>query len=397
MKRLLQAALVIPLSLLVIVVVKAGPSSAGASSSCGTGTISGTGCACPSSPYLSVSQRLYGVAGSSSSDVWAVGLQPPDSLIMHWDGTCWTVAYNQPVGYLRDTSAVSASDAWAVGGTSWWNPSHTLALHWNGSSWTVVTTPNQGGSAIFNGVAATSASNAWAVGSIGPGPGVTTSAEEPLIEHWDGSAWTAQTFAVPTDGGTLTAVSAVSATNAWAVGHTGGEGQGTGQTTLIEHWDGTSWTRVTSPNATGVTNEVNNVTIISTNDVWAVGVAQSSGVGHALTMHWNGSAWSIVSSPNVNGDSGLLGVSGAAANDVWAVGQANGSHCPGGSGPHCVTVAMHWNGSSWTVVSTPNPSGYYLNNLFDVLEFSANNVWAVGTTDYNHTLIEHWDGSNWRN
>jgi len=128
MKRLLQAALVIPLALLVIVVVKAGPSSAGASSSCGTGTTSGTGCACPSSPYLSVSQRLYGVAGSSSSDVWAVGLQPPDSLIMHWDGTCWSVAYNQPVGYLRDTSAVSASDAWAVGASSDAGGSHPATL-----------------------------------------------------------------------------------------------------------------------------------------------------------------------------------------------------------------------------------------------------------------------------
>jgi hypothetical protein len=101
----IQAALVIPLALLVIVVVKARPSSAGLSS-CDSGTISGTGCACPSSPCLSVSQRPYGVAGRSSSDAWAVGNQPPDALIMHWDGTCWTVASSTPNGYLRDTSAV---------------------------------------------------------------------------------------------------------------------------------------------------------------------------------------------------------------------------------------------------------------------------------------------------
>lgn len=395
MKRLLQAALVIPLALVVMFVVKAGPSSAGSSSSCGTGTISGTGCACPSSPYLSVPNRLYGVAGSSTSDVWAVGLQPGNSLIMHWDGTCWTVSYNQPVGYLRDTSVVSASDAWAVGGTSWWNPSHTLALHWDGTSWTQVTTPNQGGSAIFNSVAATSASNAWAVGMIGPGPGVTSSAEEPLIEHWDGSAWSAQTFEVPTDGGTLWAVSYISATNAWAVGHTGGEGQGTGQATLIEHWDGTSWTRVSSPNATGTANELYGVTAISANDVWAVGYTRtSSGVDHTLTMNWNGSNWIIVSSPNVNGDSGLQAVSGGSANDVWAVGAANGSTY--GCSPKCVTVAMHWNGTSWTVVTTPNPSSTYLNAFLGVFEVASGDVWAVGTTDYQSTLIEHWNGTNWR-
>jgi len=102
-----------------------------------------------------------------------------------------------------------------------------------------------------------------------------------------------------------------------------------------------------------------------------------------------------VSSPNVNGDTALISTSGGSANDVWAVGQANGSTY--GCGPKCVTVAMHWNGTSWTVVTTPNPSSTYLNAFLGVFEVASNDVWAVGSTDYQSTLIEHWNGTNWRN
>ncbi len=123
MKRLLVMAMVIPVGLAVAVFAKANASPE--AFSCGSGGVcgSGSGPSCTSSsPYLSVPNRLYDVAGTSASDVWAVGLGSA-SLIMHWDGSCWAVSYDQPVGYFYSVSAVSASDAWAVGGTSWWNPS----------------------------------------------------------------------------------------------------------------------------------------------------------------------------------------------------------------------------------------------------------------------------------
>ena len=269
---------------------------------------------------------------------------------MHWDGSCWTVSSTAPTGYLQSVSSVSATDAWAVGGTSWWNPSHTLAEHWDGTSWTTVTTPVEGGSAIFAGVTATSSTNAWAVGSIGPGPGDPADTS-PLIEHWDGSTWAAQPFAVPTTGGQLAATAATSSDDAWAVGHTGAASEGTGQETLIEHWDGSSWTRVSSPNRTGQDNSLQGVTAISADDAWAVGFTQTaSGPYQALTMHWNGSTWSVVSSPNPSSDTNLWKVSAGSADDVWATGYTG--PC-GHGGSRCATVAMHWNGSSWTVASTP--------------------------------------------
>ncbi len=397
MKRLLMMAMVIPVALAVAVFAKANASttaySCGSGDVCGSGTGSGPPCT-PTSAYLSVADRLYGAAGTSSSDVWAVGLEPGASLIMHWDGSCWTVSYDQPVGYFSSVSAASASDAWAVGGTSWWNPSHTLAEHWDGTSWTQVSTPDEGGSAIFNGVAATSASNAWAVGSIGPGPG-DPAIDSPLIEHWDGTAWSAQSFAVPTDGGQFVTVAATSADDAWAVGNTGGTSEGTGQTTMIEHWDGSSWTRVSSPNPAGQGNWLQGVTAISADDAWAVGrTTTDSGLWKPLIMHWDGSTWSMVTSPDPAGDSGLRSVAAAgSADDVWAVGQTE--TCAFGGG-NCTTVAMHWDGSTWTTASTVNPSSSYLNALLGVTVIGGDDVWAVGSTDYGSTLIEHWDGSTWR-
>jgi hypothetical protein len=333
------------------------------------------------------------VSGSSSSDVWAVGLEP-GALIMHWDGSSWTRSLHGGSTYFRGVYARTASDAWAVGGSGWFDQSDTVAEHWDGSSWTQVTTPTPG-SGVLNGVVATSASNAWTVGYIGPGNGTRAQAIEPLIERWNGSTWTEQTFADPVEGGNFGAVAATSADNAWAVGFTGENSEGTGQATLIEHWDGSSWTRVSSPNAAGSMNMLTGVTAISATNAWAVGLTDnSSGQWAPLVMHWNGSTWTIVSSPNPDGDAVLQAVSSASANDIWAVGVTSSS--PTGCVSHCETFAMHWDGSTWTVVSTPNPSSSYLNALLGVAVIGGDDVWAVGSTDFETTLFTHWDGSSWR-
>jgi hypothetical protein len=342
-----------------------------------------------------IPNRLYGVAGTSASDVWAAGIGQDTSLIMHWDGSSCTTSFTEPVGYFHAVAAVTASDAWAVGGTQWFGESHTLAEHWDGTSWTRVATPTPG-SGVFKGVAATSASNAWAVGVIGPGDGTRAQSTEPLIERWNGSTWTEQTFADPLDGGQFAAVAATSADDAWAVGWTGGTTSVSGQT-LINHWDGSSWTRVPSPNPAGSGNLLDGVTAISAHDAWAVGLTQTGGGGDwvSLIMHWDGSTWKVVPSPSPTGTAPLVAVSAASANDVWAVGYTNG--CGNGS-QNCTTVAMHWDGSTWTVVPTPNPASYYLNALLGVAVIAGDghDVWAVGTNDYQKTLFTHWDGSNWR-
>src|SRR5271156_4419262 len=115
-------------------------------------------------------------------------------------------------GYLSDVAATSASNAWAVGYTS----SGTLIVRWNGTAWKRVPSPGSAGSLLY-GVAATSSRDAWAVGCTDcSGSGVSKT----LIERWNGTAWKRVPSPSPGSGGTLDGVAASSASSAWAVGST---------------------------------------------------------------------------------------------------------------------------------------------------------------------------------
>src|SRR5215467_6280677 len=97
------------------------------------------------------------------------------------------LAAARPVDNLQAVAVASPSDAWAVGTYEASGWAHTLIEHWNGTAWTVTVGPNPGGPAANNylhGVAATSASSAWAVGSYRK-----AGAWHTLIEHWDGTRW----------------------------------------------------------------------------------------------------------------------------------------------------------------------------------------------------------------
>ena len=95
----------------------------------------------------------------------------------------------------------------------------------------------------------------------------------------------------------------------------------TGQVTLTEHWNGTAWSVVPSPNISSGNNNLFGVAAVSTTDVWAVGeFVAPSGVEQALIEQWNGTSWSVVSSPSAGGSNVLSGVAIISANDIWAVG-----------------------------------------------------------------------------
>ena len=358
----------------------------------GAATAAVTGPASPSA-YTTFPGRLYSVAAISTNDAWAAGLGASGSLIVHWDGSAWSQSLAGP-GYFESVAASSARDVWAVGGTNWFSPTQTLAEHWNGTSWTRVTSPSPAGGGLLDGVAVTSPRNAWAVGEAGPGPGIP-SATTPLIEHWNGKTWTIQGYQAPAGGGHFAAVAATSPTNAWAVGSTGLSSEGTGQQTLIEHWNGTVWARVPSPNVPGSTASfLDAVTAVSAGNAWAVGYATVGGRYTALTMHWNGRRWTLAPGNTPGGDASLLGVTFSWTNNIWAVGITNPTRC-GNGGPQCQTLVEHWNGVRWKVVPSPDPPSGYLNVLWGISAVSRTDIWAVGSTDYGSTLIVHWNGTSW--
>ena len=67
---------------------------------------------------------------------------------------------------------------------------------------------------------------------------------------------------------------------------------------------------------------LNAVSEVSTTDVWAVGDGDlnDAGVLGTLVEHWNGTAWSVISSPSPNGWSQLSGVAALPQSYVWTAG-----------------------------------------------------------------------------
>src|SRR5262249_29174297 len=143
------------------------------------------------------------------------------------------------------------------------------------------------------GVAATSPTDVWAAGFYR-----NAVADQTLIEHWNGIAW--KRVGSKNPGGMsrfngLEGVAATSTTDAWAVGN---YDDGTGIKTLIEHWNGIAWKQTSSPSPAGMHNELSGVAATSSTDTWAVGNSLAGNVTQTLIEHWDGSAWTVVPSPN---------------------------------------------------------------------------------------------------
>jgi hypothetical protein len=244
-------------------------------------------------------------------------------------------------------------------------------------AWDVVSVPSPAESSL-HGVQATAADDVWTVG---------THAGATLIEHWDGSSFTVVDS--PNRRGrdnTLESVDAAAANEAWAVGHADVTDL-IGAKTLIEHWDGSAWTIVRSPSR-GDRSTVNNLTgvaAVAADNVWAVGETHDYQPGfHPLILHWDGTAWTVAK----NRCGALSKIDALSATDIWAVGGSN---------------ACHFDGQTWTnfkAAPAPNPEAFV--DLIDVTAVGPNDVWAVGEEiiECGESVcfsgeIQHWNGVKW--
>jgi hypothetical protein len=216
----------------------------------------------------------------------------------------------------------------------------------SGSGWQVVPSPSIGN--LDNNLAAVSAaspSEAWAAGTYYPqgSPNVLAN----IAAHWNGTNWTAYPLPnVGPNGNSLLGVSDEASGSAWAVGYyISAEYR---QTALVERYNGSTWSVVPVPQPGATGNILYAVAAISDNDVWAVGGQQdAAGVWHPLAMHWNGSAWSVSSTVDPNGGGNLLyGVSAVSSSNVYATGQT-------GTAFPSQALVEQWNGSKWSTVSAP--------------------------------------------
>jgi hypothetical protein len=296
----------------------------------------------------------------------------------------------------RELAVVAPNDVWAVGtqpgGTA---KVHPAAEHWDGSSWVLYDPPWSGtGENALNAVSAVATDDVWAVGYSQPAK-KTDAAFHTLAEHWDGTSWQIVPSAtVPNSGSnTLTGVAAHSAHNVWAVGYYF-DSQGA-RKTLIEHYDGTSWSIVSSPNPGSASNSLLAVSALANDDIWAAGFT-SDGLGYAsLILHYDGTSWSKVSPGQDPGseEDVLAGLSADGSSNVYAFGY----HVLGST---YKTLVEHWDGSSWSVVgNTANGA----DNVVTILSGGSaylGDVWAVGF-DYQivdgryKEFTEHFDGTSW--
>lgn len=223
----------------------------------------------------------------------------------------------------------------------------------------------------LNAVAAVSATDAWAVGA--------SNALHPQILHWNGAAWT-KVSGLAKVKGQLFGVAASSARDAWAVGSRVSGG------TLILHWNGTNWAVVTSPGNFMLLS----VAADSARDAWAVGTIENANATRkaAPILHWNGVAWVRMPVSLARG-ADLTSVAASSASNVWAVGQ-------GSAGP----LILHWTGRRWTETIEPVRRG----SLYGVATTSAGSAFAAGVgfgarpagCAGSCPLTLRWSGGSWR-
>ncbi|MBV9452145.1 MAG: hypothetical protein JO345_40290 [Streptosporangiaceae bacterium] len=321
----------------------------------------------------------------------------------------WTVQRAQLLGQsdnsLGAIAGSSASDVWAVGNylpdAASSNTDATLAFaeHYDGHAWTVVRPPNAG--VNFNslyGVAAVAggpgksdavAGKAWAVGEYLD----SAYRDRALLEVWDGAKWSIAD--IPQPGSVrdmLFGAAAVSPSDVWVAGDQ--EGADGRFQTLAEHWNGHSWSVVPTPDPGSIGNHLYGMYAVSSSDIWAVGQQLGGSFpDNGLVEHWDGHSWSVVSLPRIPGASVLLqGVTANADGQVYAVGEADST----AGGRPLIEYYAH---GSWSVVPLPASVGSVWTQLFGVA-ISGGASWADGTyvdpaTDNNVALVLTGTGTSW--
>ena len=327
---------------------------------------------------------LESVSASSGTDIWSVGAST-----IHYDGHVWT-AFRAPDmtgngnNLLNGVADVSTNNVWAVGYINfqvigaYQSP---IVEHFDGTSWSIFSSPQftPPDTASLNAITAISANDIWAGGELFEDPYAF-----PLLEHFDGNSWTQSE--PPVSDCIVRGISADATNDVWAVGSTLGGG------TCTLHYNGSAWEGVPSPNQCCGDNLFFGVVALAPNNAWAAGWYIQSATDDrpqfTLVEHWDGSVWNIVPSPNVGtagqDSSQLRGIFAASPNNVWAVGQSINIATDEG-----YTLAMLWNGEKWSIVPTPSiaKNGFYADDLDGGIALPPGDIWMVGSNDVAYTLV----------
>jgi hypothetical protein len=315
----------------------------------------------------------FSVAGTAASRPLAESL----------NGKIWSLTKAPPAAgneddILTGVSCSSATQCMAVGYYSASGVTSILAESWNGKTWSLTSPPNPSSTYdAFNAVSCASAKSCMGVGFANVG-----SNTESVAESWNGTSWKVLTTLNP--GGSYTLFAGVSCTTTTNCVATGSQFDGVSEDlTLVESWNGSTWTLVPSP-STQEMNFLDGVSCVSNRCV-AVGQATTADITTTLIEKWTkGGSWKVANSTNPGSSSDLFsGVSCASTTSCVAVGQDT-------TGAVTDTLIETLSGGSWHLTTSPDPSASY-SSLGGVSCVAVGSCAAAGTYQKNvnrETLIE---------
>ena len=203
------------------------------------------------------------------------------------------------------------------------------------------------------------------------------------------SHWVQDVLPAATEGGTegLSGVSCVSESECVAVGR----GEGEGESPLALAWDGSEWNVMDAAQPStgeGGGSWLSRVSCPSENWCMAIGTFYGESPEQPFAEYWSGSEWALAEMPAPGGTGEVLDVSCSSSDFCAAVGAYEGQ-----------TMAETWDGTEWSVQSSPGLEGYSTNRLSGISCTSATACVAVGsvkTAKHEYApLVESWNGSVW--
>ncbi|MCW2495517.1 hypothetical protein [Jatrophihabitans sp.] len=337
---------------------------------------------------------LTGVSCTAVARCMAVGSVTTGATVQAssqlWNGGSWSSAGPTGLG-LHQFDAVSCFP----GGSCFAVGMGIYPTIWDArDGWRVV----KGVAAWASGISCVSITDCVSVDGQGTSPGVTV---------WNGSVWRYVTTpnplgADPRGVPAFTAISCATSTVCVALGTATGSNASVGLTGSIdggafaESWRDGVWTVDPLPPSVnaldyGATpfNTLGGISCPRTN--WCLAVATNQ-TGGPLTLLWNGVSWSLGAAPVATGRFPAGAVSCVSPTFCMTVGSSSLVF-------RHRTMAQVWDGSTWHLLSTAEAAGTLTSALASVSCSSTTSCTAVGEyhLDSNRirALAEHWNGTSW--
>lgn len=323
-----------------------------------------------------IGPHLLNDSASASTVTCTAATTPPS-----WKIVTSQNANSTSTNVLNSPSCVGTTFCVAVGEAG----NNVLAEEWNGSAWSIVPAPMPSGATWVDMWGVSCSSTTFCM------MGGYTNGGKPLIEEWNGTAWSITPAPMQGRFDNIEGVSCSSTTFCVAAGNYNASSGTSGEGTLVEQWNGTSWSIVTTPDSSSAW--LGGVSCVSSSFCAAAG--SSNGGGTPLAIMWNGTSWTQATVPNPTantaGTSEFSGVSCASTTFCAASGESfiNGER----------SLVEQWNGSSWSVETTPDTSTSAPTDQLENIACGSSTVcFGVGyytTSSANQTLIEGWEGTSW--